>query len=132
MRLPPIRKILREDLQDAPAWVTSIIDPINTFMTGIYLILNNNVTFTDNITSSIRQMPFVTLAGYPTMDAFSFPSPLKVKVTGLLCVNCYVTNNYIPDTVTAVAWTEVNGAITINQITGLQASTSYTLTFLIF
>ncbi len=132
MKLPPIRKILREDLQDAPSWVTSIIDPINTFMDGIYLILNNNVTFADNITSFVRQVPLVTTSSYPTMAPFSFPNPLKVKVMGILSVNCYITNNYVPDTVTSVAWTEVNGQITITQILGLQVSTSYTITLLIF
>ncbi len=39
MRLPSQKKILREDLKDAPAWVNGLIGPLNAFMESVYQAL---------------------------------------------------------------------------------------------
>ena len=43
--LPPIRRISKEDLQEAPDWVEKLIYPINLFFDSVYRALNGRLTF---------------------------------------------------------------------------------------
>jgi hypothetical protein len=56
MKLPVIRRLLKEDLQaggeEIPAWVDSLLSPLNQFIDFVVLGLRNNVTFKDNFLGS--------------------------------------------------------------------------------
>lgn len=132
MRLPTTKKILREDLKDAPAWVSGIIDPINSFMETVYQALNKNITFSENIRSYTKDLTYITPAGYPTMDDIEIANELKVKATMVLVVQAYEKANYTPAVGPVyVPWVEMNGQLVIKPITGLAASKTYIIRILV-
>lgn len=128
MKIPSLKRILREDLKDAPDWVSGIIVPVNSFMEYIYQAMNNNITDSDNIACSIKELTYITPSTYPTMDTVEFLSGLKVKATGVQLLQIYEKSNYTPPTSAVyVPWVEDNGTIKIFPITGLSASKTYIL-----
>ncbi len=134
MRLPTAKKILREDLKDAPAYVNGIIDPVNTFMESVYQTLNKNITLTDNITSFLKELTYTTPSTYPSgVDAVSFRNELRTRPIGVLLMQAYDKLNYTPPVGPVyIPWVETNGTITISTITGLAASRSYFVRLVIF
>jgi hypothetical protein len=131
-RLPPQKKILREDLKDAPSWVNPLIDTLNNFMESVYQSLNKNITFEDNVSCFIKELIYKTPSTYPTMDNVEFTSLLKVKATGVQVLQVYNRATYEPATgAVYVPWVEDNSTIRIFPITGLAASTTYVVRLLV-
>lgn len=125
MKLPTQKKILREDLKDAPNWISGVIDPINNFMETVYQTLNKNVT-EENTASQIKELTYKTPSTYPTMDNVEFISGLKTKARGVAAMQVYDKDTYTPAAGPVyVPWIEDNGTIIIYPITGLQASKTY-------
>lgn len=133
MRLPSIKKILREDLgSDAPKWAGAIIDPVNSFMESIYNMVNKNITYTENIASNVRELTVRTSSVYPVMDPLEFTSGLRTKAIGVTILQVYEKLVYVPPPGPVWAgWVENNGTISISKITGLEASKVYIIRFLI-
>jgi len=128
MKIPTLKKILREDIPDAPNWVTGLIGPVNTFMEYVYQALNKNISNYDNLLCQIKEITYVTPSTYPTMSNVEFLSALKVKATGLTLLQIYEKGTYTPPTSAVyIPWVENNGAIVIYPITGLVASKVYTV-----
>ena|SRR5690606_16750819 len=129
MRLPTLKKILREDLSGAPDWVQGIIAPLNAFMEYVYQALNRNVSDADNIACQVKELIYTTPSTYPTMDNVEFQSTLKFKATGLQLLQIYERSTYTPPTSAVyVPWVEdSNGAIIIYPVIGLAASKTYVL-----
>ena len=132
MKLPTIKKILREDLKDAPGWINGVIDPLNSFMETLYQALNRNVTLTENVACFVKEIVYITPSSYPVMDDIQFMSALKTKAIGVMVMQAVEKSNYQPvlDPV-YVPWTEVNGSIVIKPITGLVASKTYLIRLLV-
>jgi hypothetical protein len=135
-RLPEIRNILREDLKEAPSWIEKLINPLNSFMSIVYETLNKNITFKDNITSTIKELSFKTLSTYESASSWEtlkFSSGLKNRAIGCMILQIYEdSNTYIPITnAVHVDWLDLNGIITIQFISGLTDSTDYIVRFLI-
>ena len=63
-KLPSKRKLLREDLKEAPAWIDNLLGFINPFFEDVYFAFNKNITFKENIASQIRELNFETTATY--------------------------------------------------------------------
>lgn len=59
--LPPIKRISREDLKDAPEWTNRLLYPLNLFLDSIYGALNKGLTFSENIVS--QSQDFSLIAG---------------------------------------------------------------------
>lgn len=132
MRLPWQKKIMREDLKEAPKWIDPLIDVVNNFMESCYQALNRNITFSENIACFIKVVRVETPSTYPTMDDTVFQSSLKTKAIGLQVLQAYDVSNYTPAPGPVYApWVEVNGEIRISAITGLEASKIYNITFLV-
>lgn len=128
MRIPSLKKILREDLKDAPDWVNGILVPVNQFMEYIYQAMNKNISDSDNISCQIKELTYITPSTYPVMDNVEFLSTLKVKATGVTLLQVVDKDTYVPPTSAVyVPWVEMNGSITIYPITGLAASKIYTI-----
>jgi hypothetical protein len=127
MKIPSLKRILREDLKDAPTWIDGVINPVNSFMEYMYQAMNKNISYFDNVACSIREFTYVTPSTYPTMDDVEFQSLLKVKATDVRLMQIYDKETFLPPTATAVyiPWTENNGSIIIKSIPGLTASKSY-------
>ncbi len=134
MKLPSIKRILKEDLKDAPKWVDGIIEPVNSFMQAVYQTLNHNVTLTENIASFVKELTYTTPSGYPIgLEQVRFKNQLKVKPIGVLALQVYDRSSYTPAVGPVyVPWVEDDGDIIISAVTGLAASKSYLLRLVVF
>ncbi len=132
MKLPVVKKILREDLKGAPDWVSFIIDPFNSFAETIYNSLNRNITFQENIRCFIKEISYRTTSSYPVAENIQFMNELKVKAAGVQVLQAFDRSNYTaaPGPVYA-PWVEDNGNIIVSAITGLEASKLYTIRLLV-
>lgn len=126
MKLPNVKKILREDVKDAPDWVNVIIGTFNSFAEAVYLTLNKNVDEV-NLVSQIKELNVETPSTYPSMLPIKFLSTLKIRGTGLVVLQAYDKQTYAPVVGGNLAWLDNNGQIEITEITGLQASKSYVI-----
>lgn len=132
MKLPQTKKILREDVKDAPPWIGAIIDPVNSFMENVYQALNKSITFSENIRCFIKEITYKTTSTYPVEAQVSFANELKVKATGVLVLQAVERTTYTPAPGPVyVPWVEDNGQILVRSITGLEASKTYTIRLLI-
>ncbi len=133
MKLPTIKKILKEDVKGAPSWINGIIDPINTFMESVYTTLNKNVTLNDNIASFVKELTYRTPSTYPSgVLNVSFTNALKTKAIGVLVMQAVDNSSYTPVQIGNVPWIEDNSGIVIYGIEGLSASKSYNIRLVIF
>lgn len=63
-KLPIQRRIMREDLKDAPSWIERLIGFINPFFEDIYYAMNKQITFRENIDCDILEIEFETSPDY--------------------------------------------------------------------
>jgi hypothetical protein len=126
MRLPALKKISREDLKDAPGWVSGIIVPFNNFAEAVYQALNKNISDDQNVACQIKEIVYTTPSTYPTVDDVQFLSGLKIKATQLFVSAAYdIDTNEPAAGPVYVPWQDNNGTIVIKSITGLAASKTY-------
>lgn len=128
MKLPIQKKILREDLKDAPDWVDGLIGPLNNFMETIYQMSNKNIDET-NLQSMIKEVTITTPSTYPTMDPIKFQNTLKVRASGCVILQVIEKTTYLPVATQNPAWIENNGQIVISSVPGLAASKTYIIRF---
>lgn len=132
MKLPAQKKILREDVKEAPNWVNEIIGPFNNFAETIYQALNHNITFSENVACFIKEIIYKTTSTYPTMEVIEFSNELKIKATGILVLQAFEKSTYTPAAGPVyVPWVEDNGKIQVSSITGLAASKTYVIRLLV-
>lgn len=134
MKLPTAKKILREDLKDAPDWVSGIITPVNSFMETVYQAMNKNMTLQENISSFVKEITYKTPSTYPTMEVISFQNELKSKPIGVMLMQIYDKSTYSPVLNSVYIPWIVNdkGGIEIHPITGLAADKTYMVRLVIF
>lgn len=133
MKLPTIKKIMREDLKNAPDWVGRLIDPVNSFMESVYTALNKNITLYDNISSFIKEVTYKTPATYPTgVENVSFLNELRTRATGVVILQAYENATYTPVSIGNIAWVESTAGIVIYPVTGLAPDKTYTIRFAVF
>lgn len=133
MKLPSQKKILKEDLKDAPSWIDGVITPVNTFMESTYQALNKNITFTENIASFVKEISYTTVAAYPVgQEQIKFQNTLKVRASGVMVMQVYDKSNYTPAPGPVyIPWVENLGYIQIDTITGLEANKTYMIRLLV-
>lgn len=134
MRLPSQKKILREDVKDAPNWVSGIIDPVNSFMENVYQSLNKNITLQDNIASAVKEISYKTTSSYPSpQELVTFQNTLRTSPIGIMVMQAYDKATYTPAPGPVyVPWVNDNGTLTISTITGLEADKTYLVRLVIF
>lgn len=134
--LPPIKRISKEDLADAPDWVEKIIYPVNLFFDSVYRALNGRLTLPENIVGQIKEISFqvkTTYNGTDTTewDVLNFNSSLGSLAKGLHIMQIKeVTDNgnFAPiGKDISMDWEDENRNIKIHYITGLTASKKYLL-----
>lgn len=131
-KLPPIKVIRREDVRDAPEWITLLLYPLNLFMTSVYLALNKGLTFDDNITS--QKQKFSIKAGASATDnTLSFLVTINKRPEYLLLGDVVAqTGNYAPIGQSVfIEWTFDGTHINVTSITGLTNGTTYNFGVLI-
>ena len=130
--LPPINRLSREDLADAPGWVDRLLYPLNLFFDSVYRALNKELTFGDNIDS--QELTFRLQAGVtPEDNIVQFLVTMKNKPTGLLLKNVtLVAGNYTPiQAAVFVEWYYADGSVNITSITGLTNLSNYDFVLLL-
>ena len=133
MRLPQTKKILKEDIKsELRSGVSPIIEAFNSFAESVYQALNKSITFNENIASFIKEVTYNTTSSYPTMDPIQFTNELKTKAIGIIPLQVINRADYTsPAGPVYIPWTENSGIISVESITGLVASKSYTVRMLI-
>jgi len=139
-QLPIIKKVLKEDLKTAPAWIDALLYPLNTFMEGVYYALDKQLTIGDNINSFFKTVSFTTKGTYRTAtpltdgwEVLKITSKITGKPQAVLIGQIINVTDYKPITTNITCdWSYLNGQILINYMTGLVAANKYTITFLIF
>lgn len=135
MRLPSLKKLLREDLKDAPEWFDIVIQSFNTLVDAVYFVLNRNVSFQDNISCIIKEIEFYTPADYSSggFNSFSINNSLKRKILAVICGSVkYSRKTYQPiNQAVSIDWQELDGVVSVNYVAGLQPSTYYKISLVL-
>lgn len=134
MKLPTIKRILREDVKEAPSWVNGLIDPLNTFMETVYQALNRNLTLTENLASFVQELTYRTPSTYPSnQEVSSFQNSLKVQPSAVMLMQIFDRATYTaPAGPVYIPWVFSGTEIEIGTITGLSPGKTYTVRLVIF
>ncbi len=134
MRLPQQKKILREDVKEAPSWINGIIGPVNSFMESTYQSLNKNLTLQDNLASFTKEITYTTPSTYPSgVATVEFNNQLRTKPIGNWVLQAFDKATYTPAPGPVyIPWVEDNGVIMVSTITGLEANKTYLIRMVIF
>lgn len=126
--LPTIQILKYEDYAKAKDWqgaLQALISSLNLFMNPVYNILNGGVTF-QNLTIPQTYTKVITASATTT---FTFTNPLVIQPSAVLVGNVWTG---IPSTHPTGAvqafWHYTGNSIVIDNITGLTAGTTYTIT----
>ena len=129
--LPPIKRITKEDLKDAPAWIDRLLYPLNLFLDFTYRAMNGNLTFVDNITA--QKYGFTITAGAAATDnTLKFTPTINKRPEFILCTATEKNTNYAPIAQAVyVEWFYDGSFIQISSITGLTNGKIYDFLILI-
>ena len=141
--LPEFRRILREDLPNAPDWVNSVLTPLNLFFEQVYNVVNRKLTIGDNVNGMVYTGTIRVPSNYVDGVSTNF-SPVSFQYTGtytptsvLMGKITLVSSTYTPiikpvyvDWSTSTSSSSNATLITVNYITGLEASKQYNITLL--
>ena len=131
MKLPPVKRLTKENYPSQRSWISKLLDPINEFMISIYSGLSNNLTFRENLQAMIKVVDIDKTATHPASDSpAKFTNTMKVKPIGAWIMQAVERNNN-PATLTSAItmdWTYSEGFVRINNITGLTNDKNYTIT----
>lgn len=81
MRLPTIRRILKDDLAkngDLPSWIDQLLFPLNQFIDVVTLALRENLDLQNNFTGKLVSLDFTS------GTAINIPIPTKSSVIGMI------------------------------------------------
>jgi hypothetical protein len=125
--LPKIRRILKEDYKDAPAWFDKLIFTLNMFFDSVYNALNQNLKFGDNVTAQIKE--FTVTAG-ATADLNTAVFTLSIaQINGIILLSVVQqgTATVLTSAVSIPSWRVISGQMYIDSITGLTSGKIYTI-----
>lgn len=127
--LPDLRRLNREDFQDAPSWVDPMLNSINIFMDSVYNLFNRHVSLVDNLNSQ-----FITLKVSTKSDGTINPIKQRVsirgKVTGLVVVRV-VSEDVANITTPFINWIQNGDVLEISKIAGLNNNKDYKIIILV-
>jgi hypothetical protein len=134
-KIQSFRRIIIEDYPESSRPVVAkLAGSINVFADDIVNAFNNNITIADNLAST---QAVVTL----TVNAAGTPSKTTPVITNLStqCGGVQVikavnntNSSHYPTATPFITFTNSGGNILINNVSGLQASESYTLTMILW
>lgn len=129
--LPVLQRLTREVLQEAPAWIDRLIQPLNVFMENIYYALNHGLTLSENMSGTFKQ--FQILAGAsPTDNTYAFPVSQNPIGLNLMKVQNSDGSYTAFSNAVFISWNYINGKVSINAVTGLTNGTKYNFTVYVF
>lgn len=131
-KLPPIKRIVKEDLQDAPAWISRLLDPINSFMESVYSALDRDLVVGENISGETKL--FTIKAGaLATDNTFTFTTTSRRTPKHVIPSRVERSESvYTPITAAvSIDWRFDAGQIIISSIVGLTNGETYNITLLV-
>ncbi len=137
----PVQRINQEDLQGTTDQkFAALIGSINLFIQSTNSALAGSLQMGTNINGQINTTTFTTNSNYVGTDQSTFtPISYKSTLSGMARVLLLGQINIVSSQVQYVAnnvmisdWSDVNGVVYINFITGLKPSTEYVITTLAF
>jgi len=126
--LPDIRRLNREDFQDAPNWIDPMLTVINAFMDSVYNIMNRNISLTQNLNIQI-----VTINVETDTNGDIKPVKLKTTVRGRVA-GVSVIRVITTDTSSIspfVSFTQNENILTISNIASLNSNQKYKIILLV-
>lgn len=122
-------KFLLEDFQENKGFAEKLFGPLNQFINDVFLSYRNALTIEDNLFQEIKEIKYKN-------DSNNFPLRFNTKFNTLPkgMFPIYVYNNTLGSYSTLqpwVVWTYQDGQIVISSISGLTASSTYTIRFLV-
>ena len=128
-QLPPIKRLTKEDMKDAPSWIERLLVPLNQFLDSVYRALNGQISFVDNITAQ-RYSIQLTAGAAATNNTFKFQPTLNKKPEFLIWRIYEKDTNYAVGLAVYVEWF-YDGDINISAISGLTENHYYIVNLLI-
>lgn len=123
------QKFTTEEFQDQASWIGKLFSGLNGFTGSVVTAFSNGFTVEDNLYQEIREIKYVNSSG-------NFPLKFKTKFSvhpkGLVPI--YLLNNTLGSYSTAapwVVWSYADGQVSISDISGLTASSTYTIRLLV-
>lgn len=132
---PDFRRVIRDDIPNAPGWVDKVIGAYNLFLEQTYSLFNGNLTIGDNVTGKNAYVTFSTPSDYATggFNTISFAWSNKKSIQNIIVGSIVEsTGAQIIDAVTVTGWTQTTTSnVNVTYITGLQPSKKYTVNLLV-
>ena len=133
---------MKEDFKGVPSWIDRVIYSFNKLLDGFQNILNNGLSFQDNVRCMVRKFSFETGASYTANDfttqqlkwsyAETRPTGLWIVSTVLVSVNGTRVSVFTPlYTAVSCDWVYQDGQIEIRYIAGLANSCAYEVTVIV-
>ena len=131
MKLPSYRRLFKTDyVEEYQELVDKMAVSINNGFDTLYDALNNKLTFSENILSTIQEITLsVDSNGVPIKKNTQFTLAVgQTTIQGLIIIDCYEekTNNP-PPSAPFVSFTKNESKIIITNVRGLTPSTNYTI-----
>lgn len=124
-KLPVTQQLSRSDFPDAPSWISTLLYPLQLFMTSVTGALTSQLTYQDNFACAINQLTFVAAAS-ADLNKFTFIWPFPRQPIELV-MHVTRTDGTFPSIYPVVSWNLINGSINVNGIQGLTTGVSYNL-----
>lgn len=119
------QKLIIEAFKEQAQWIGSLLNPINFMFNDLVLAFNNNITVGENLYQEIKELKFKN-------ETVNFPLKFKTKFNvnpkGLVMIYAY--DNTLSKNAalsSGIDWKFQDNQIIITSISGLTASTTYTI-----
>lgn len=117
-----------EGFPEQGTWIGKLFGPLNQFIRGVYELFNNQITVADNLYQEIKAL---TIVNETTNFPLKFTAKFNKYPEGVLLLSAIDSNGGYPSVNPLITWSFSNGVVSINSISGLTASSRYTVKFLI-
>lgn len=129
--LPDVRRLNKEDFQDAPNWVDPMLNTLNQFMDSVYNLMNKNLSLTENFNIQIVNIS-VNTDGNGDISPVKQKLSIRGKVQGVSVIRVIKESS---DTTSIdapyVEWVQSENILSILNIAGLNTSKKYKILLMV-
>lgn len=125
MKIQAPKRILTSDFaEDDQRVAGQLAGILNTFLEEVYSAVSGKLTIGDNLNQEIKILKLTVVSGIPTTNV-SFRNPLRSKINGITVKRAIGTA--YPNSAPFISFTEADGVVRIDHVTGLPDNTEYQL-----
>lgn len=126
MRPPELVKMRKEEMPDSPQWFNPVILKWNHFVESVFQLFSNRITFKDNFEGQEFEADITQAM---LINGYSIKITMRTKPRGVIILQIIKKGgSHVPFTVAPyIDWAVVNGAIRIYAITGIDATSTYSV-----